>query len=348
MFVALAFVLPLCLLNAYRALEQIPYHFPGLRKDGPKQKKKSSLTIQQIVCPMELWPNIAQCLMITTNGYLPTHKTACPLGSWFSSYPFFNYMWKSWATTTTLFMTFNWQNEADATKKMRPTTPVFVSKRNPIIGSSCFCIFLDVYYTRANMFQIGTERGMPGTIIIAAVVLPLIGFICACYFQFEAGKVARLLSVAFEGNEALKAFRTKMIKNLAYGGIWDSIGFFAVLWAGVRSSTYTSPNFKAFNMFRLLFRIAVSFYQLKSIDKKPKGDRATKEVSSSISSDFCSVSHREHQLGSMNTTALVENKRLQDIDNKRHQDIENKRRQDIDNKQRHEAQAALVEQRGPQ
>ena len=50
----------------------------------------------------------------------------------------------------------------------------------------------------------------------------------------------------------------------------------------------------------------------------------------------------------MNTTALVENKRLQDIDNKRHQDIENKRRQDIDNKQRHEAQAALVEQRGPQ
>ena len=50
----------------------------------------------------------------------------------------------------------------------------------------------------------------------------------------------------------------------------------------------------------------------------------------------------------MNTTALVENKRLQDIDDKRHQDIENKRRQDIDNKQRHEAQAALVEQRGPQ
>jgi hypothetical protein len=126
------------------------------------------------------------------------------------------------------------------------------------------------------------------------------------------------------------------------------IGFFLVLWAGRRSSTYTSLNFKAFQMMMLIFRIAVSFYQLKSIDKKPKGDRATKEVSSSISSDFCSVSHREHQLGSMNTTAIVENKRLQDIDNKRHQDIENKRRQDIDNKQRHEAQAALVEQRGPQ
>ena len=53
--------------------------------------------------------------------------------------------------------------------------------------------------------------------------------VCSIFFQSKAGKVAALLSAASAQNEALAAFRKKMISNLARGGLWDMSGEFVIL-----------------------------------------------------------------------------------------------------------------------
>ena len=207
-----------------------------------KAKKKTRASIQQIVCPMELIPSMALCILIPVFGCLCTSKASSPHGSWFSTYALWNYDWKVWATYTTLFMTFNWQNEADATKK----NPVFESKRNPIAACACLTVFLDVYYTWANAFLFGVHRGMPSTTVMCFLALPLLACICSFLFQVEAGKVAKSLSAASAGNAALAAFRKKMITNLAYGGVLDMVGFFGTLIIAPLPSTRNAKNFKAF------------------------------------------------------------------------------------------------------
>merc|ERR1711871_273784 len=98
------------------------------------------------------------------------------------------------------------------------------------------------------------------------VWLPLVSLVAACFFQLQAQGVAVMMEKLAEGNAALRAFRMKMIRNLAYAGFIDQVNFWATLVCSGSISVITTIylNCRFYMMARQWLRGLVSFFQLQS------------------------------------------------------------------------------------
>ena len=286
--------MPVLITNIDQARLQMPLHFQA------SPKKKNRVKIQMLICPMEFLPNFAfvfaHFLWDHINYlFMKTH----PSGSNSSSYVLFNYMWKAWATLTTLLMAFNWMNEADSARKMRPAVPLLEAYGKTIVATSVFCFLIDLYMFVSMALLVGTPPAAPSVSSIGFIYFPLLGFICAIFFQYNAMKVAQLLSSnGASTNDALRTFRTKMIRNLAKGGTIDIGGFFVTM----IFSTFATNNKNTYGMFWnvCMQRHLISYFQLLSIEPaavakvREKRTKTMKSFKSSFGSSVGSMSSSSH------------------------------------------------------
>lgn len=234
-------------------------------------------------------------------------------GGWGTAFGFYNFDFKLEGTTTTIMMALVWMNETNAAKQMKTAPPILDLFKKRIIILCTVMGFLAAINCRTLPGEYGEYAWQPSTYNIIFVVMPLIGFGCAVFFQNQAGKVTEMLSDSSE-NAAMIAFRNKMILNLARAGFFD-IGSLPVLlvMGSIPATAARAPDFNIVTFLAIVFfRDGVSHFQLIAIEpaaaRKARDNKRKKLVNAissrtSMTSSVSSVSSSVDSSSSVSSTS---------------------------------------------
>ncbi|EGB04102.1 hypothetical protein AURANDRAFT_67504 [Aureococcus anophagefferens] len=258
--------------NDHMLKRDIPFELRATRgtwRPG-KNVKKVPFKMQEAVFGLEVLPNFFHSISLLIGAFPFTvgifFKTLAT-GGWGTAFGFYNFDFKLEGTTTTIMMALVWMNETNAAKQMKTAPPILDLFKKRIIILCTVMGFLAAINCRTLPGEYGEYAWQPSTYNIIFVVMPLIGFGCAVFFQNQAGKVTEMLSDSSE-NAAMIAFRNKMILNLARAGFFD-IGSLPVLlvMGSIPATAARAPDFNIVTFLAIVFfRDGVSHFQLIAIE----------------------------------------------------------------------------------